>query len=432
VTSGAYSLHETYSLTVEAFAQALARLAPDGILAATRWMQTPPSESLRLAATLIEALERNGIHDPAQALVLYRGVQTITALVQVDGWTDGELAQVRHFTEERRYDLVWAPDIRPEETNRFNRLPEASDYLALKDLLGSPDREKFYSAYPFDVRPATDNHPFFFHFFTWEQIPDILASLGRTWQPFGGSGFLVLLALLGLVILLSAVLVIAPLTLPGLMRGIQGRARNPHQLSSFPSSQPALLILAYFTLIGLAYLLVEIPLIQRWILLLGHPTYAFSAVVLAILLFSSLGSATARATWLPRRWSLAALVICALITPWVTQAVTSATLGWPTFWQVVISILGLAPLGILMGLPFPFGLRQMEGASASWMAWAWAVNGCASVIASVLAAILSLTSGFNAVLWLGALAYAGALGVYLIWRKSSGYTQDSDASMRSA
>jgi hypothetical protein len=71
---------------------------------------------------------------------------------------------------------------------------------------------------------------------------------------------------------------------------------------------------------------------------------------------------------------------------------------------------------MLMGLPFPLGLQLMEWVSHSWIAWAWAVNGCASVVASVLAAILSLTTGFNAVLWFGALAYAGALGVYLLWR----------------
>jgi len=422
VTSGAYSLHETYSLTVEAFAQALRRLSPDGILAVTRWMQTPPSESLRLAATLIEALEQDNVQEPSKALVLYRGVQTITAVVQADGWTTSELAQVRSFTVERRYDLVWAPDIRPEETNRFNRLPEASDYLRLKELFESQDREQFYTSYPFDIRPATDNHPFFFHFFTWEQIPDILAGLGRTWQPFGGSGFLVLLALLGLVIILSLVLVIAPLILPGVLMGAQNDPTPPPvngraERSGASSYAPLRLILLYFTLIGLAYLLVEIPLIQRWILLLGHPTYAFSMVVLAILLFSSLGSAMARARWLPRRAALSALVVCALVTPWVTQAITAATLGWPTAGRLAVSLLGLAPLGFLMGLPFPLGLRQMEGAAVSSIAWAWAVNGCASVIASVGAAILSLASGFNAVLWLGALAYAGALGVYIKWRK---------------
>ena len=111
ISSGAYGLGETYGLTVEAFADALARLAPDGVLAATRWLQTPPSESLRLIATLVEALARRGIAHPGEALVAYRGIQTITVLVQPDGWSAEELAAVREFTAARRYDLVWAPDV---------------------------------------------------------------------------------------------------------------------------------------------------------------------------------------------------------------------------------------------------------------------------------------------------------------------------------
>ena len=111
ISSGAYGLGETYGLTVEAFADALARLAPDGVLAATRWLQTPPSESLRLVATLIEALARRGIARPGDSLVAYRGIQTITVLVQPDGWSAEELAAVREFTAARRYDLVWAPDV---------------------------------------------------------------------------------------------------------------------------------------------------------------------------------------------------------------------------------------------------------------------------------------------------------------------------------
>ena len=203
VTSGAYSLHESYSLTVEMFTRALSRLEPDGILVATRWLQTPPSESLRLFATLAEALEEIGVPEPGQSLFATRGVQTITAFVQPDGWSPAELAALRSFAAERRYDLVWAPDIQPDETNRYNRLPAAEDYLALKALLETPDRESFYASYPLDVRPASDDHPFFFHFFTWRQIPEILSGLGRTWQPFGGSGFLVLFGLLVLVVLLE-------------------------------------------------------------------------------------------------------------------------------------------------------------------------------------------------------------------------------------
>ena len=136
VASGAYSLAETYGLTVEAFEDALARLAPGGLLVATRWLQIPPSEDLRLVATLAEALARRGVEQPGETLVAYRGIQTLTVLAKPDGWQPQELERVREFARSRRYDLVWAPGIQPEETNRFNRMPTSEHYEAVRDLLG--------------------------------------------------------------------------------------------------------------------------------------------------------------------------------------------------------------------------------------------------------------------------------------------------------
>lgn len=427
VTSGAYSLQETYELTVEMFTQAFANLAPDGILVVTRWLQTPPSESVRMAATLVEALEATGKSRPKDALLAYRGIQTITFLVKPDGWDKLELAAAREFSERRRYDLVWAPDVAAEETNRFNHLPESFYYLAVRSLLASPDRDTFYEEFPFDVRPAIDDHPFFYHFFTWEQVPEIVAQMGRTWQPFGGSGFLVLLALLIMVSAFSLILVIVPLAV------LPVRARLDHKPTQrMPLAMPPAVssqtefsrsglgyVLAYFSLIGLAFLLVEIPLIQRWILLLGHPTYAFTAVVLSLLLFSGLGSSLARRPWLPKRAALISLAVLALLTPWMTGALIQFTLGWNALARGVAAVLILLPLGLLMGLPFPLGLDQMESQSPGWVPWAWAVNGCASVIAAVLAAILSLSTGFSTVMWVGAAAYACCVIIYIRWSRIS-------------
>ncbi len=397
ISSGAYGLGETYGLTVEAFADALARLAPDGVLATTRWLQTPPSESLRLAATLIEALARRGIVRPGDSLVAYRGIQTITVLAQPDGWSADELAGVREFIAARRYDLVWAPDVQADEVNRYNRLPAPADYQALKSLLAAPDRAGFYAEYPFDITPATDDRPFFYHFFKWRQTPEVLATLGRTWQPFGGSGYLILWALLALVLVLSAALILAPLAL---RRGVAQAAPG--------SAVRRGSVLAYFALLGIAFLFVEIPLIQRWILLLGHATYAFVAVVLSLLFFSGLGSLLTRAAWLPRRGTWVALVLLALLTPLIIVPMADAALGWPLWGRAAIAVIGLAPLGVLMGLPFPRGVAWLEDRAPALIPWAWAVNGSTSVVASVLAAILALSSGFTVVLLLGAGCYAAA------------------------
>lgn len=401
ITSGAYSLGEEYSLTVEAFAAMLRAVAPDGLLVTTRWTQTPPSESVRLMATLIEVLEAEGQVAPQDAIVAYRGVQTLTALVQKEGWQDGELELVRAFLENRRFDLVWAPDVRPEEVNRFNVLPEPQFYEIAADLLTASARDSFFEAYPFAARPARDDHPFFFHFFTFGQTPDVLATYGRTWQPFGGSGFLVLIAMLGLAVVLSALLILAPL----LAR--TGSLRT--------AAAPRGAVIAYFTFLGFAFLLVEIPLIQRWILLLGHPAYAFSAVVLVLLAFSSLGSLRAHALYPRRNALMGLLVLLALLTPWGVSALIAGTLGLPLVARTLVVALSLAPLSFLMGLPFPWGLIWLEARAPESVPWAWAINGSASVIAAVLAAILALSAGFTLVLLMGAGAYALAWGLGWTW-----------------
>ena len=167
-------------------------------------------------------------------------------------------------------------------------------------------------------------------------------------------------------------------------------------------------MLGYFGLLGLAYLFVEIPLIQQWILLIGHPSYAFAAVVIVLLVCSSLGSLAATAVWLPRRLAFGALVGLALATPFVITWLTRNTLGWPLPARIGAAALSLAPLAFCMGLPFPLGLAWIKGVQPSLTPWAWAVNGCASVVSGVLAAMLALSYGFSVVLLAGALCYAGA------------------------
>lgn len=409
VTSGAYSLSETYDLTVESFNAQLDRLAPEGIWVATRWLQTPPSESIRLAATVVEAMEERGVEQPEQSLIAYRGIQTLTVLAKPAGWTQAELGTVRSFLRSRRFDLVWAPDIDPAETNRFNRLPTAAYYDVLKGLFEASEREDYYRAYSFTIRPAVDDQPFFFHFFTWQQTPELLATIGKIWQPFGGSGYLILFALLILVLVFSAGLILGPLIW---LRRRRIRAQDSPAEEEI-SSRRDWRTFMYFGLIGLAFLFIEIPLIQRWILFLGNPTYAFTLVVFALLTFSGLGSALSRQAWIPQRIAFGLLILASLGTPWVLTQNSSAILSWSMYARIWFAFTSLAPLGLLMGLPFPLGLVWLEAevqktGRAELIPWAWAVNGCVSVIASVLAAILALSYGFTMVLALGAAAYAGA------------------------
>jgi hypothetical protein len=411
VTSGAYSLSETYELTVEAMEGMLARVKNEGIFITTRWLQVPPSESVRLIATIMTALEKRGLTQPKESLVAFRGIQTMTILIKPDGWHVTELVRVREFAENLRYDLVWTPDIRPEDTNRFNLLPESFYYQIVKDLMETEDRSTFYKDYQFEITPPTDNQPFFYHFFKWEQTQELLAMLGMTWQPFGGSGFFVLLALLGLVLFLSIILILVPVIYLQLKPNKYRKSKSNQNVQQVNRWQ----ILVYFGMLGIGFLFVEIPLIQRSILLLGHPIYAFSIVILAILTFSGLGSSFARANWLPRKWVFLVLVLMALITPIIFNWLKIGALGWPFGMRVLIVILALAPLSVLMGLPFPIGLTWLEKMSGkagdmALIPWAWAINGCVSVVSAVLAALFAISFGFTFVLITGAVAY-GVAGV---------------------
>jgi len=408
VTSGAYSLVEDYDHTVEAFSEYLAHLEDGGLLVVTRWLQTPPSETVRTLALILEALEKAGADDPTARVIAFRGVQTGTFLVKKGGFTSEEVDAVRRFCEARRFDLVIAPGLSGEEINRYNVLPEPYYARAFGDLLAAGDRRTFYAAYPFAVAPPTDDHPFFFHFFRWQQTPAILRTLGKTWQPFGGSGYFVLLALLVLAMLASAALIVGPLLVRGRAQGVEGTegaegaGGNSGELGGL-----RVWVFLYFGLLGLAYLFVEIPLMQRFILFLGQPVYAMTAVLFALLLFSGLGSFSAPC--LPHRPALAVLAVAIILYPLFLPPLFRLTLGLPLGCRFVIAVLALAPLGFLMGVPFPRGIALLERRAPELIPWAWAVNGCTSVLSSILAAVGALSWGFSAVLGAGAACYAGAM-----------------------
>ncbi len=398
VTSGAYSLAEDYRYTVQAFTDYLSRLDENGLLVVMRWLQVPPSESVRAFALAMEAVERVG-DDPEESIVALRSYLQMSILIRRGGFTPEELEIVRAFAASRAFDVVYLPGIQPEEVNRHNVLMQPDYHDAFVGLLEAEDRDAWYRAYPFDVEPPSDNHPFFGHFFKWRQASQVLAMAGHTWQPFGGAGYFVLLVLLAVALIAAGVLILLPLAVyrrdgirPG---GLLGAT------------------LGYFSLLGLGFLCVEIPLLQQFILFLGHPAYAMATVLFTLLLFSGVGSLLSRR--LSPRLTLVLLPVLvggyALGLPVLLQAALGATLGI----RVLISVVALAPAGLLMGMPFPQGLARVERMSAgsALIAWAWGVNGAVSVVASILAALLALSFGFFVVLATGAVCYVGALA--LVW-----------------
>jgi hypothetical protein len=231
------------------------------------------------------------------------------------------------------------------------------------------------------------------HFFRWGQVPEIWRSLGHAWQPFGGSGYLVLVALLIVASMASLFLILLPLALR------RDRVAGEGSRSVGP-------MMAYFGCIGVAYLTVEIPLIQHLVLLVDHPTIAFAVVVSVLLITSGVGSLVA-----PRmkgQWAIPLLLLYLVALLVLLSQLSGSLLAQPPIARLAIACVLLVPLGLLMGTPFPIGIALLRARSARLIPWAWGVNGCASVVASILSPLIALEWGFSSVLTLAAVSYATA------------------------
>ena len=389
VTSGAFSLTENYILTLEAFTAALDRLTEDGLLVITRWLGNPPSEESRVWSIVLAALDQKGVPEPFRHLAAFRGLRTATIVVSRLPFRSGELSAIREFLDANEFDPIFLPDLVQSELNRYNRLPTDRYYEQFTALLA--DRRKAVASATFNLDPPTDDRPFFFHFFRWRQTPQVLAMIGQTWQPFGGSGYLVLLALLATVSMIAIPLAAAPWFV---LR--RNRSWTP----------PGIPAAAYFACLGAGFMLVEVSLIQRLTLLLDRPVLSLATVLFTLLIASGIGSALSPR--LPHRLSLASLAILLLLFSVGIPPLVRWALPFTSSARLALSGVLLTIPGILMGAPFAAGLRQMEKISPGSTTWAWAINGAMSGVAGVLAAMASLDLGLSATMALGALAYFGA------------------------
>jgi len=262
-------------------------------------------------------------------------------------------------------------------------------------LILTNDPYRFSASYDYNVSPVTDNAPFFF--FTMKPARFLHADRehqGVDWKV--NLGVAVLAMLLGISFLAVLAFLIVPLLLGGKPRG------DPPQA------------VFYFVAIGLGYILVEVAFIQRFLLFLGHPTYALTVVIFLMLLSSGAGSvvsrrclANAAKVWI----ALAAIIAGLAFYVGVLPQLLDHFVGAAFVSKLAISASLLAPLGFAMGMPFPTGLRALAEVRArpNSIEWAWAMNAASSVLGSVLAIVIAIEFGLNATLACGAGAYAAAL-----------------------
>lgn len=389
-SAGLYALNESYLYTVEAFQEYVAHLKPGGYLAVTRWVKMPPRDTLKLFATAFEALKQTGIGSPKNQLLLIRGWQTSTLLVKNGEVGEAEIASLKEFCHSRNFDVAYYPGIQVDEANRFNVFSQPYFYVGTKAIVaGEREREEFFDHYKFDLRPATDDRPYFFHFFKWRVLPEILNLRGSGGIPLLESGYLVLLATFVQAMIVSVILILVPLCFH-----LSGMT---HYFSVADFSR----IFIYFSSLGLAFLFIEIALIQKFILFLHHPLYSMTVVLSSFLFFAGVGSRCVPRLLFTNGFrtvalkSVSGIAIIGVIYLIALENIFALLIGSAIAIKVMIAVLLIAPLGFFMGMPFPLALTRLGDQAPALIPWAWGINGCASVISAVLGTLTAIHFGFT-------------------------------------
>jgi hypothetical protein len=391
--AGAFALSENNLYTTEAVREYLEHLTADGLLVFTRWGLQPPRESLRLISLAVEALHRLGEAEPWRHVAVVRegteadlanwGAQD-TVFIGRKPLSPADLARLRSAAEGRFRPVYFPDELIP---NPFT------------ELLRGKDPAGFQRSYQFDISPVNDNRPFFFFTVQPRDIWAFFRDASRLSADYKINGAVPLL--FGLM-LVSVAATLVMLALPRFLLG-----------SRLPRGQGVRGFLWYFVFIGAGYILIQVVLVQKFVLFLGHPTYALTVIIFSMLISSGFGSYSSQRLvgdsdrLLSVVLALVGVSVCGLAA--VLVQLTAGGVGWPLWSKFAASVLLIAPPGFLMGIPFPTGLRRLEARSADSVRWAWALNAAASVMGSVAAIILAIYLGLRESLLAGAALYFCAL-----------------------
>ncbi len=425
--SGAFGMSEDYRFTVEAFKEYLRHLKHGGILSIHLFILPPPRMDLRLLSTIATAMEEIGSTEIRNRIISIRSWDTICILAKSEPFTPEEIGAVRKFSGERRFDLVYLPGIKEEETNIFVRMPSNEYFTSFTRIINPQTRESFHRDYLFDVTPVRDENPFFHYFLRLDNIKAIYHTMGGKWQFFIEEGYLLPVVFLQ-VLLLSTVLILLPAFSKKNRANIviaRNKVTKQSQSEIVPDDKIAsakprndiiMISLLYFAFLGLGFMFVEISLIQKMILPLENPPYAIAAVLTTILISSGTGSLLSYRFPVLRSPSILPLIalliaVYSLLLPAISDAIAPYAMSY----KIMFAFFLIAPLAFLMGVPFPVGMKNLGEILPDLIPWAWAINGSLSVLAPVVTIMLAMVIGFRAVLWIGAGAY---LLAYLTFPKA--------------
>jgi len=393
-SAGVYSLNENYLFTTESLKICVDRLNPGGILSISRWIKNPPRDCIKLLTTAIAALEAE---NASESIIMIRSWQMATLLIKNGLFNKEEIETVKKFCKSRLFDLCYYPGIKKKETNIVNRMDESYFFIAATRLL-SGEREQFYNEYPFYIRPATDNRPFFGHFFKLAVLKTYLAPYGRIAIPLIDWGYVLVWTALGILVLLSTILILVPIKLIG----GSPRGKAP--------------VFIYFGCLGLAYMFLEMSFLQQFIRYLYDPVFSASVVIGSFLIYSGIGSLIAGriGTVRPKHvlFAVVFIVTVGIIYMKFDQLLENTLSGFSLWMRMLLCSLLTAPLAVPMGIPFPSGLSRLAEKGEDMIPWAWGINGFFSVIGASATALIAIEWGFKSVVFTALILYLLSAMIY--------------------
>ena len=389
---GLNALQEENLLTEEAFVEMWKKLNPNGMIVLSAWMDLPPKISLKIATTIAESLGTLEIENSLKHIAAIRSWGTLTYLIKKTPLHREEIQKIKSFCEKYNFDPALLPGITAQDRVEFNSMEDDDFFYDLEGIF-SAERENIIREYDFNIRPTTDNKPYFFQFLRWKKYPDMVANMGEKSIIFLELGYLILLVTFIQVILLALLFIILPLFRIGF------RGNNK------------VWIIIYFSALGFGYMFLEIVFIKYFVLYLGHPIYSVATVISVMLISSGFGSFYSSRLKVGQK---SLLKITSIITGFILLysffigSFLSSTVGLSDTYKIVSTGVIIALPSFFMGMPFPLGLKIVDHIKKSNVPWAWGINGCVSVISTSLAVIIAVEMGFMAMMLFAALAYGTA------------------------
>jgi hypothetical protein len=386
VSSGGLGVSENFLYTLEGFQQYYEHLTDRGKIVTVRWLIDTP----RFVSTYVKLLEQNGV--PQNEVYMHLIVVTAQSYEQDPSGTMVVFSKSRFTEEEIEYfsssfaRYGYKPILIPGQV-----MMEPYSQL----LTGKIGLEQFHEMFPTKAYYVTDNSPYFLSY--EKPFPSIIQSL-LNWS-----------------IVIALVFLFIPFAwmLRKNKNRSSGAEKHPLGIAS---------IIPYFAALGMGFILIELALLQKLILLLGNPTTTFAILLFTLLLSSGSGSLLSSRIIKGSTKNLIFIIggIVALGITYVAflQPIIYSVIAEPFWTKAAVSIAILAPIGLLMGMPLPTGMRLLKVHRPEYIPWMWAVNGAFSVLGAVLAVILGIVYGSSSAMTLGILTYVIALGLSMAWKRS--------------